>query len=699
MNLAWNGFKTTVLFFSVFIFSSCTLHLHQRVPEKVTPVEKKPTIQEVSRKEVSDPSHALPGLPTPPMAKLDEVSVKESQPFLAKNISQVSKDEGQCLPLQTIPEVPVQENRTTFPHQEETQFSEPKIQTPPTEDNKGQFDVIIQPLPESAKNPQPLNIEENISSENSVQENLKPENEPTNQELIDSALDYCQTANEFWEQGDLDSAIDALDKAYSITLKVNLENDPDLLQQKDDLRYTISKRIIEVYSSRFTVANGIHKAIPLVMNKHVERALNLFTGREKEFFLDAYRRSGRYRPAIVAALKEAGLPEELSWLPLIESGFKIRALSKARALGLWQFIASTGYKYGLKRDSWIDERMDPEKSTNAAIEYLSELHRIFGDWTTAMAAYNCGEGTVLKRIRSQQINYLDNFWDLYEKLPRETAFYVPKFLAVLHILNNPEAYNMTLPPLDNEIESEEVVVDRHLHLKTIAEAMSLDYATLKEINPELRHNYTPNTHYTLKVPKGEKEHLLAKLADIPTWKPPVPLYVVHRVRPGESLSVIAEKYRSSVSAIMAMNGLKRRDYVKVGWSLKIPTRKEYAYQISGISQNLSRPKGEVFSYTVRKGDSLWLIANRYKTTTKAIRSLNHLTTSTLQIGQILLISPGLTTPDISYTRTYRVKNGDSPYQIAKMHQMDLYEFLRVNNLTPRSTIYPGQVVQVIANSN
>jgi len=529
-------------------------------------------------------------------------------------------------------------------------------------------------------------------------ENLAlPTQEKSDQEMLDSALEFCQASYDFWEQGDLDNAIDALDQAYSLILKVNPDQDPEILQQREDLRFTISKRIIECYSSRFTVANGYYNVIPLVMNRHVEKALKLFKGREREFFLNAYRVSGRYRPAILRALKEAGLPEELSWLPLIESGFKLRAFSRARALGLWQFIASTGYKFGLKRDRWIDERMDPEKSTRAAIAYLKELHQIFGDWTTALAAYNCGEGTVLKSIRTQAINYLDNFWDLYEKLPTETAFYVPKFMAVLHVLNDPEAHGFTLPPVEEEIETEDVSIDKQIHLKTMATHLGISYQVLKDLNPELRRNSTPESPYVFKVPKGNGALLLSKLEDMPVWRPPVPDYVIHRVRKGESLSVIAIRYRTSVRRIKTLNGLKSGHFIRAGWRLKIPTRRKYA-SLKRTSSPVpgSKVKGNLIEYIVRKGDSLWRIANRFGTTTKAIQSMNQLDDPHLRIGQVLMIPTGLTALKMMETRAYAVLKGDSPYIIAKKHQMNLSRFLRLNNLTPRSTIFPGQVLLVKA---
>ncbi len=524
----------------------------------------------------------------------------------------------------------------------------------------------------------------------------------SDQELLDSALEFCQTASDYWEHGDLDNALDALDQAYSLILKVDGNGKPEIDQQKDDLRFTISKRIIEVYSSRFTVASGNGKEIPLVMNKYVKQAIRLFQTQERNFFLNAYRRSGRYRPLIVKMLKEAGLPEELSWLPLIESGFKIRALSRARALGLWQFIASTGYKYGLKRDRWVDERMDPEKSTRAAIAYLKELHRIFGDWTTALAAYNCGEGTVLRCIRTQHINYLDNFWDLYQKLPMETAFYVPKFMAVLHILSNPSAYGFTLPATDGPVEAETVTIDKQVHLKTIARNLNISYQLLRELNPELRFNSTPNRPYALKLPKGKGKLLMAKLKDLPVWSPPVPAYVVHRVRRGETLSGIAKRYRSSVRAIVAFNRLRSARFIRAGWKLKIPFRQGKFVRASmppskkASALPITQDLGEMVRYTVRRGDSLWKIARRFGTTTRAIKRANNLKGHQLRIGQVLLV-PRAQEPAVTFKTTrYKVEEGDSPFVIAQKHQMSLAEFLKLNHLTPRSTIFPGQIVLVKA---
>jgi membrane-bound lytic murein transglycosylase D len=308
------------------------------------------------------------------------------------------------------------------------------------------------------------------------------------------------------------------------------------------------------------------------MNEHVEREIQSFQGQEREFFLESYQRSGLYRDEMVKAFKAAGLPEEITWLPLIESGFKAKALSRARALGLWQFIPSTGYKVGLKRNDWIDERLHPEKATKAAIAYLKELHQIFGDWATALAAYNCGEGNVFRAIRDQKINYLDNFWDLYARLPRETVRYYPRFLAVLSIIKDPAKYGFTLETPLMPAPSDTVAIEKQVHLSKVAEAIGSDAETIARMNPELRREATPPAAYRLNVPAGKGETLLASIDSIPKYTPPKVAFVYHRVRRGETLSLIAMRYRTSITRIVETNNLRSSRYLRIGQRLKIPMR-------------------------------------------------------------------------------------------------------------------------------
>jgi membrane-bound lytic murein transglycosylase D len=517
------------------------------------------------------------------------------------------------------------------------------------------------------------------------------------QSTFDEALDFCQASQDFWQKGELENALEALDHAYSLILKIDADDTAKLIQQKEDLRYMISKRILEIYASRNIVVNGNHKAIPIVLNKHIQNEIDCFTKKgEKKFFIESYKRSGKYRPQIVSALKKAGLPIELSWLPLIESGFKVNALSKARALGLWQFIPSTGYKFGLSRNKYIDGRLDPVKSTKAAIEYLTELHHIFGDWSTVLAAYNCGEGKVLRVIKTQNINYLDNFWDLYERLPLETARYVPRFLATLHIINNLEMYGLDSVPVDKPLEYEIIMVSKQVHLRNVAKAIGVTEKTLIKLNPELRYRILPKDNYPLRVPPDKGQILLAKLDEMPVSRPPQRAYVYHRIRSGESLSTIARRYRCSVRSIMRANNLRRSSFIVAGKKLKIPRKGTIVYRSRKYSGIVDRVSSR---HRVRSGDSLWIIAKRYGTTTKKIQELNNLSSTNLHIGQILKIREskdeikGDKTAG-EYLKTYLVKPGDSPYEIAQLHKMPLERFIRINRLTPRNKIYPGQRLYV-----
>jgi membrane-bound lytic murein transglycosylase D len=455
---------------------------------------------------------------------------------------------------------------------------------------------------------------------------------------FNQVLYLCRLSQADWERGELDNAVETLDQAYALLLSVDPEDNPKLLQEKEDLRLTISRRILEIYSSRLVAANGKNRnEIPITINRHVQSEIDAFTiGRERKFFLESYRRSGRHRARIEAALQEAGLPAELAWLPLIESGFKVSALSPARALGLWQFIPSTGYRYDLNRDKYIDERLDPEKSTRGAIEYLQELHGMFGDWTTVLAAYNCGEHRVLRTIQRQNINYLDNFWDLYERLPRETARYVPRFLATLHIVQNPDQYGLDELTVDSPLPYETVTVSKQTSLKSIARATGIDGDTLTELNAELRRGILPADGYDLRVPLGAGRLVAAKMEDFPTHSVrPASSGTTHRVRKGESLYTISRKYRVTVKGLQQINGIRKPGEIRTGSILRIPGT--YFSEATSPATGSAPHRTQTVEYVVRPGDSLFKIAKRFATTTEKIRRLNKLPTTRLSVGQVLKV--------------------------------------------------------------
>jgi membrane-bound lytic murein transglycosylase D len=516
------------------------------------------------------------------------------------------------------------------------------------------------------------------------------------QAMLDEALDFCEVAQSYWQKGELENALEALDKAYSLILDVELY-DAKLIQQKEDLRLIISKRIVEIYASRNIVVNGNHNEIPLEMNPHVEAELRRFTGPEKNFFEESYKRSQRYRPYILETLKNAGLPEELSWLPLIESGYKVKALSRARALGLWQFIPSTGYKFGLKRNQFVDERIDFVKSTHAAIAYLKELHGIFGDWMTVLAAYNCGEGRVLNVIRSQNVNYLDNFWDLYQRLPSETARYVPRFLATIHMVKNAQQYGLDQLTLEEPVQFAELEINRQVHLNDVSALCGIEYEALKQLNPELRYQLLPPDHYRLKIPPQKQEIVLASLDSVPIRQLPQQHRERethwHRVRSGETLSSIAKRYGMSLQEIMRANNLKRADLIKVGQNLKVSKA-----EISTVSKSTaSKIRAVAATYKVRQGDSLFTLAKRHNTTVEQIKAINNLSSNMLHVGQTIKIPAPISEEAIAKPKTsttYAVKNGDTPFAIAQRHNMPLEHFLKINQLTARSILYPGQQVYI-----
>ena len=386
---------------------------------------------------------------------------------------------------------------------------------------------------------------------------------------IEDALGIYAEAKAARERGDFEGAVNLLDEAYGMLLRLPISADSPLIQEKDNLRLLIARRIQEINAARRNPAVDNHKSIPLTENEWVVREIRSFTGPELKSFEEGYRRAGFYKDWIVAELRKAGLPEDLVWLPIVESLFKPLALSSARALGIWQFIRTTGLNYDLNQDKFVDERRDPFKSTIAAIKYLEHLHSFFGDWTTALAAYNCGEGYVQRIINSQNISYLDNFWDLFQRLPFQTARYVPRFIAVVLIVRNPEKYGMTLPEPYPPLQFDTVRIQHPAKLSVLAAVLGLESSELEFLNPELRYQSTPDTPYGLRVPVGTGDRLLAALPTLPKYIPPE--YGTHKVKSGETLSTIARRYGTSVQNLQKINGL-RGTLIRAGQLLRIPSR-------------------------------------------------------------------------------------------------------------------------------
>ena len=454
--------------------------------------------------------------------------------------------------------------------------------------------------------------------------------------LLEEALTAFQEAQIAIEAGEVDEALVRLDEAYGSILKVNCAPDSPLLLEKNELRILIAQRIQQIYATRMTIASSANGSIPLVENKWVLREIESFQSRERKAFEDAYKRSGLYREMILEELRKEGLPEELSWIPMIESAFKARALSRARALGLWQFIRSTGYRYGLKQDKYVDERMDPVRSTRAAIKYMIELHNLFGDWTTAIAGYNCGEMLVQRAIRAQRINYFDNFWDLFNNLPYETARHVPRIIAALLIIENPEKYGFVLPDPDPPLRFETIRINAPVKLAVVAQSLDIDPGLLTALNSELRHDSTPNYEYDLRVPQGTGERALEAIASLPQYIPPDVITERYTVRRGDTLGAIAARFRTTVSAIDRLNNLRGRTLIRTGQVLRIPSR-------GGASAAPPPPNakpGETITYTVRTGDTLYQLSRTYRTTVQAIKDANGLASDILTVGQKLVIEVG-----------------------------------------------------------
>ncbi len=513
---------------------------------------------------------------------------------------------------------------------------------------------------------------------------------------------------------------------------------------------------------------------PVTINRQVEYYLDFFQNKHRKSFARWLKRSGTYLPMIHEELKNAGLPLDLAYLAMIESGYSRNAYSRARAVGLWQFIRSTGKHYNLTIDSYVDERKDPVKSTRAAVRYLSDLYEEFGSWHLAVAGYNAGEGKIRRAIRKYNTT---DFWELAQGkyLKLETKRYVPKLIAAIIISKDPEKYGFVDVKLNPPFSHETVRVPRWTSLSAVALACDVKPDKLRNLNLELLRSFTPpdKASYEIKVPAGKKEQLVNNLPRVhatvttsykthkvrkkeslsgicrrygltktiilkannlrsstlkagqrlripyrttkyellPEGKT-APQYVadtskesfiLHKIKPGETVSELSTRYNVPAHLIAGWNDLRDISRIRAGRQLALYVKKEgIALPVdkktsSNVTKNVntrgasdSKP-GQMANYEVKSGDSLWTIARRYNLSVSLIRQWNDLSGNTIYPGDSLLL-PVKTLASYSLSGKketyYKVRSGDSLWIIARRFNLTLRDIKRWNNLRG-NVIYPG----------
>lgn len=434
-----------------------------------------------------------------------------------------------------------------------------------------------------------------------------------------------------------------------------------------------------------------------VDHPHVDMELRWFAN-HPDYLDRTFKRGERYLHYIVEEIEARGMPLELALLPVVESAFNPVAYSRARASGLWQFIAATGRRYGLKQNWYYDGRRDVIASTNAALDYLQFLADEFdGDWLLAVAAYNCGEARVAREVKKNlKAGKPTDYFSL--KLPRETRAYVPKLLAMRRIVGDPTAHGLAFAPIPNAPYFVKVDVGGQLDLQVAAELADLAKEELLALNPAFNHWVTdPDGPHHLLVPLDRHERFQAGIAALPPEERVRVVY--HRVRRGDTLGGIADKYGVSVAALKTANKI-RGTLIHPGQELMIAAAPkgmslQRSARLAALDDEPAR-RAPSDKHVVRRGDTLWSIARRHGVSINHLANSNGLArNSTLSIGQVLSI-PGtarLASTDsssVARSTTYVVRRGDSLSRIADKFRVRLSDLLGWNNLTSRSIIRPGQ---------
>lgn len=489
-----------------------------------------------------------------------------------------------------------------------------------------------------------------------------------------------------------------LSELGSVDSALAMANDMDLLEEIDDTPID-SGELRELVSFLDTLDLS-RFSIPVALNERVMQEIHFLTRSARGFTEGSLSRKTAFEEMIRAKLRARNMPEDLMYLSLVESGFKIKAYSKAKASGLWQFIPATGKRYGLDVDFWVDMRRDPELATEAAMDYLSMLYKDFGDWHLAMAAYNCGEGRIRRLVREAGSDSV-SYWDL--KLPRETMHYVPRILAAMIIGHFPEHYGFKVES-QTRMPFDTVTVDECLPLENAAQAVGVGVNTIRDLNLELNRWCTPpnKKNYKLRIPEGTREQFLTAYAEMDRSK--FARWQQYKVRSGDNLARVARKFGLRSDDLRQANSLKG-NRLKVGQVLVIPMPAG-AMPSSQTFTEAAEPStaGRSKVYTVRKGDNLGSIARKYGLSIKDLKDWNGLQDSRIRNGQRLALQEPSIKEEIvtrkktksgveSSGETYTVRSGDSYYSISNAMGIDQEALMELNDADD-SKLQLGRVLKL-----
>jgi membrane-bound lytic murein transglycosylase D len=438
-----------------------------------------------------------------------------------------------------------------------------------------------------------------------------------------------------------------------------------------------------------------------VMNNRVQAELKWFT-RNPKYLNRVFTRAQRYLPFIVDELERRDLPMELALLPIVESAFDPFAYSHGRAAGLWQMIPGTARRFGVRQNWWYDGRRDVVDSTNAALDYLAYLHELQdGDWPNAIASYNSGEGNVLKaKRRNASRSQPTDFWNL--KLSRETSAYVPRLMALVEIVRDPDQFGLTLPELVNEPQFAIADIGGQIDLALAAELAGMDLDALSSWNAgNNRWATDPKGEHRLILPVDVVDEFSAALAAVPLnerirWQR-------HKVKNGEAISQIADRYNVTVSTIRSANELSG-NMIRAGSYLMIPVATKPLSDYSQTADARRERKqatvrqGNRVEHIVASGESFWTISRKYGVDIKKLASWNGTSPrDTLAVGQKLVVwtnqpvarSAGQGN-GLTRKLKYTVRNGDSLYLIASKFRVTVAQLVRWNNIDKNNILRPGQ---------